>query len=122
MCGLLLYQNLPKWYNVERKDIIMATDKSYGELQAEVKQTLEKWAPLIEKCGHLENLDEKLILANILEKMSKKSSGAKGQDYVLEPDESLNVVNTTGTKRLVVEYDDNGELGVMRQRLDWVND
>ena len=105
-----------------RKDIIMATDKSYGELQAEVKQTLEKWAPLIEKCGHLEDLDEKLMLANILEKMSKKSSGAKGQDYVLDPDESLNVVNTTGTKRLVVEYDDNGELGVRRQRLDWVND
>ena len=105
-----------------RKDIIMATEKSYGELQAEVKQTLEKWAPLIEKCGHLENLDEKLILANILEKMSKKSSGAKGKDYVLDPDETLNVVNTTGTKRLVVEYDDNGELGTVRQRLDWVND
>ena len=93
----------------------MATEKSYGELQADVKKTLEKWAPLIEKCGHLETLDEKLIFANILEKMS-------GQDYVLKPDESLNVVNTTGTKRLVVDYDDNGELGVRRQRLDWVND
>jgi hypothetical protein len=55
--------------------------------------------------------------------MSQKSQDANGeQDYVLKPDETLNVVNTTGTKRLVVEYDDNGELGVMRQRLDWVND
>ena len=101
----------------------MATEKSYGELQADVKKTLEKWAPLIEKCGHLETLDEKLIFANILEKMSQKSQDANGgQDYVLKPDESLNVVNTTGTKRLVVDYDDNGELGVRRQRLDWVND
>ena len=101
----------------------MATEKSYGELQADVKKTLEKWAPLIEKCGHLETLDEKLIFANILEKMSQKSQDANGgQDYVLKPDETLNVVNTTGTKRLVVEYDDNGELGVCRQRKDWVND
>lgn len=120
--GLLLYYSFWKWYNVARKDIIMATEKSYGELQADVKKTLEKWSPLIEKCGHLENLDEKLIFANILEKMSQKSQDAKGKDYILEPDETLNVVNTTGTKRLVVEYDDNGELGVMRQRLDWVND
>lgn len=100
----------------------MATDKSYGELQEEVRKLLIKWQPLIDKCGHLEELDEKLLLANTLEKLSQKAQGVKGKDYVLDPDETLNVVNTTGTKRLVVEYDDNGELGTVRQRLDWVND
>ena len=102
----------------------MATnDKSYGELQEEVRKLLIKWQPLMDKCGHLENLDEKLIFANTLEKLSQKAQGViKGKDYVLDPDETLNVVNTTGTKRLVVEYDDNGELGTVRQRLDWVND
>lgn len=100
----------------------MATDKSYGELQEEVRKLLIKWQPLMDKCGHLENLDEKLLLVNTLEKLSQKAQGVKGKDYVLEPNETLNIVNTTGTKRLVVEYDDNGELGTVRQRLDWVND
>ena len=100
----------------------MATNKSYEELQGEAKTILMKWQPLLEKCGHLETLEEKLILANTLEKLKQRAIGEKGKDYILDPEESLNVVNSTGMKRLVVEYDDNGELVVSRQRLDWVND
>jgi hypothetical protein len=100
----------------------MATDKSYAELKDDTAKILSKWAPIFEKCGHLEDLDQKLFLANTLEALRSKAAGATNGDYVLSRDQELNVVNYDGTKRLVVSYDDNGELGVSRQRLDWVND
>jgi hypothetical protein len=100
----------------------MATDKSYAELKDDTKRILEKWQPILERCGHLEELEEKLFLANTLEALKNKAAGATNGDYVLSRDQDLNVVNYNGTKRLVVGYDDNGELGVCRQRLDWVND
>lgn len=100
----------------------MATDKSYAELKDDTAKILSKWAPIFEKCGHLEDLDQKLFLANTLEALRNKAVGATNGDYVLSRDQELNVVNYNGTKRLVVGYDDNGELGVSRQRLDWVND
>lgn len=100
----------------------MATDKSYAELKDDAAKILSKWTPIFEKCGHLEDLDEKLFLANTLEALRNKVSGANTGDYVLSRDQELNVVNYDGTKRLVVSYDDNGELGVCRQRKDWVND
>lgn len=97
-------------------------EKSYADLQEEARKIIVKWQPLLEKCGHLESLEEKLVFCNTLEKLSQKSREALGSDYILDPDQTLNVVNQTGTKRLVVQYDDNGELVVQRQRKDWVND
>jgi len=99
----------------------MADDKSYFELKEDASKLIKKWQPILDKCGHLENLDEKLLLVNTLENLRNKAMGGSG-DYILAPDQELNVVNQTGTKRLVVSYDDNGELGVCHQRLDWVND
>ena len=99
----------------------MADDKSYSELKDDDAKLLKKWQLILDKCGHLEDLDEKLLLVNTLENLRNKAMSGSG-DYVLAPDQELKVVNQTGTKRLVVSYDDNGELGVLRQRKDWVND
>ena len=51
----------------------MTTEKTYDELGKEANSILIKWQPLLEKCGHLETLDEKLILANTLEKLKQKA-------------------------------------------------
>lgn len=99
----------------------MATAKTYENLQDDVKKTLMKWQPLIEKCGHLETLDEKLLLANTLEKLASKAQGVQGPDYVLSHGETLNVVDQSGTNRFVLEYDDNCVLCANHQHKDWVD-
>ena len=100
----------------------MATAKTYEDLQDEVKKTLMKWQPLIERCGHLETLEEKLVFCNTLEKLSQKSREALGSDYILDPDQTLNVVNQTGTKRMVVSILPDGDFHFIRQHKDWIDD
>ena len=99
----------------------MTSDKSYAELQGEMKKTFEKWQPILERCGHLEELEEKLFLANTLEALKNKAQGVQGIDYVLPDGGTLNVIDQTGTHRLVIEYDDNLVLCANRQHKDWVN-
>ena len=99
----------------------MAT-KTYEDLQDDVKKTLTKWQPLIEKCGHLETLDEKLLLANTLEKLRETAYGSGDGSRVLHKNETLNVVNPSETNRLVISYDEKDDFKVVRQRKDWVND
>jgi hypothetical protein len=99
----------------------MATDKSYAELKDDTKRILEKWQPILERCGHLEELEEKLFLANTLEKLTSKAQDVQGIDYVLPDGGTLNVIDQTGTHRLVIEYDDNLVLCANRQHKDWVN-
>ena len=53
----------------------MATDKSYSELREDIKKILEKWQPILERCGHLEELEEKLFLANTLEALKNEAHG-----------------------------------------------
>lgn len=103
----------------------MATDKSYSELKDEAKKILTKWAPIFDKCGHLEELDEKLFLANTLENLRAKAMSANGgstESYTLQPNEVLNIVNTTGTNRLVLSYDEKGYFNIVHQHKDWIND
>ena len=92
------------------------------ELSDDEQKLVEKWQPLFDKCGNLSTDEQKFLLASTLEALRNKASGAKGGDVVLEDNGTLNVLNVAGTKRLVVEYDDDGELCVQRQRKDWVND
>ena len=101
----------------------MATTKTYEDLQDEVKKTLMKWQPLIEKCGHLETLDEKLLLANTLEKLRETAygSGDGSRSHVLHVNETMNVVDPTETNRLVISYDGKGNFNVIPQHKDWVN-
>ena len=99
----------------------MAIEKSYAELQGEMKKTLKKWQPILERCGHLEELEEKLFLANTLESLKNKAQGVQGIDYVLPNDGTLNVIDQTGTNRLVIEYDDDGVLCANRQHKAWVD-
>ena len=101
----------------------MASTKTYEDLQDEVKKTLLKWQPLIEKCGHLETLDEKLLLANTLEKLRETAygSGDGSRSHVLHANETMNVVDPTETNRLVISYDGNGNFTVIPQHKDWVN-
>ena len=75
----------------------MATDKSYAELKDDTKRILEKWQPILDRCGHLEELEEKLFLANTLEKLTSKAQGVQGTDYVLPDGGTLNVVDQYGT-------------------------
>ena len=100
----------------------MAT-KSYEDLQDDVKKTLMKWQPLIEKCGHLETLDEKLLFANTLEKLRETAygSGDGSHSHVLHANETMNVVDPTETNRLVISYDGKGNFNVIPQHKDWVN-
>ena len=101
----------------------MATAKTYEDLQDDVKKTLIKWQPLIEKCGHLETLDEKLLLANTLEKLRETAygSGDGSHSHVLHVNETMNVVDPTETNRLVISYDGKGNFTVIPQHKDWVN-
>lgn len=99
----------------------MATDKSYAELQDEMKKTLEKWQPILERCGHLEELEEKLFLANTLEALMNKAQSVQGTDYILPVGGTLNVIDQSGTNRFVLEYDDEEVLCVKHQHKDWVN-
>lgn len=92
------------------------------ELSEDEKKLVKKWQILIDKCGDLSSNEQKLLLASTLEALRNKATAAGGNNVVLADTDTLNVVNMDGTKRLVVEYDDNGELGVTRQRKDWVND
>lgn len=100
----------------------MATDKSYAELKDDTAKILSKWAPLLERCGHLETLEEKLVFCNTLEKLSQKSREALGSDYILAPNQTLNVVNQTGTKRMVVSILPDGDFHFVRQHKDWIDD
>ena len=101
----------------------MSTAKTYDDLQDDVKKTLMKWQPLIEKCGHLETLDEKLLLANTLEKLRETAygSGDGSRSHVLHANETMNVVDSTETNRLVISYDGKGNFNVIPQHKDWVN-
>ena len=99
----------------------MATDKSYAELKDDTKKILEKWQPILDRCGHLEELEEKLFLANTLEKLTSKAQGVQGTDYVLPDGGTLNVVDQAGTNRFVLDYDDNGVLCANHQHKDWVD-
>ena len=101
----------------------MATTKTYEDLQDDVKKILMKWQPLIEKCGHLETLDEKLLLANTLEKLRETAygSGDGSRSHVLHENETMNVVDPTETNRLVISYDGKGNFNVIPQHKDWVN-
>ena len=96
----------------------MATTKSYEDLQDETKKILKKWQPLIEKLGHLENLDEKLLLASTLEKLRNETGSGS---YTLHQNEIVNIVDPTETNRLVVSYDGKGNFHVTPQHKDWVN-
>ena len=100
----------------------MAT-KSYEDLQDDIKKTLMKWQPIIEKCGHLETLDEKLLLANTLEKLRETAygSGDGSRSQVLHANETMNIVDPTETNRLVISYDGKGNFNVIPQHKDWVN-
>ena len=98
----------------------MAT-KTYEDLQDDVKKTLMKWQPLIEKCGHLETLDEKLLLANTLEKLRETAYGSGDGSRVIHANETINVVDPTETNRLVISYDGKGNFTVIPQHKDWVN-
>lgn len=99
----------------------MATDKSYAELKDDTKRILEKWQPILERCGHLEELDEKLFLANTLEKLTSKAQDVQGIDYVLPVGGTLNVVDQSGANRFVLEYDDDEVLCANHQHKDWVD-
>ena len=44
----------------------METDKSYSELKEDASKLIKKWQPILDKCGHLEDLDQKLLLVNTL--------------------------------------------------------
>ena len=97
----------------------MATAKTYEDLQDDVKKILMKWQPFIEKLGHLENLDEKLLLASTLDKLRNENS-ASGS-YTLHQNETVNIVDPAETNRLVVSYDGKGNFNVIPQHKDWVN-
>ena len=101
----------------------MATTKTYEDLQDDVKKILIKWQPLIEKCGHLETLEEKLLLANTLEKLRETAygSGDGSNSRVLHANETMNVVDPSETNRLVISYDGKGNFNVIPQHKDWVN-
>ena len=94
----------------------MATNKD------EANNILAKWQPLLEKCGHLETLEEKLIFANTLETLRNKATGAAAGDHVLPTGETLNVVNQTGTKRLVISLPKDGDFNIVHQHKDGIDD
>lgn len=98
----------------------MATDKNYSELKDDAKKILTKWAPILDKCGHLEELDEKLLLANTLENLRNKATNGSG-DYILPDGETVNIVNQTGTKRLVVKILPDGDFHALPQHKDWID-
>lgn len=99
----------------------METDKSYSELKEDASKLIKKWQPLLDKCGHLEDLDEKLLLVNTLENLRNKAMCGSG-DYILPDGETLNVVNQTGTKRMVVTLLPDGDFHFIRQHKDWIDD
>ena len=100
---------------------IMATEKNYSELKGEATNIIEKWKILLEKCGHLETLEEKLLFANTLETLRNKAAGASGGDYILPDGETVNIVDPTETHRLVISHDGKGNFTVIPQHKDWVN-
>ena len=99
----------------------MATAKTYEDLPENEKKTIIKWRPLIEKLGHLETIDEQLLLANTLEKLRETAYGSGDGSHVLHANETMNVVDPTETNRLVISYDGKGNFNVIPQHKDWVN-
>lgn len=92
------------------------------ELSEDEKKLVKKWLPLLEKCGDLTTNEQKLLFASTLEALRNKATAAGGSDIVLEDNGNLNVMNVTGTKRLVIGYDEKGEFEIVHQRKDWVNE
>ena len=92
------------------------------QLTEEEDKIIKKWAPVFQKCGNLSTNEDKVFLANTMEALRQKAVDTNAHDRILAPGDTINVVTPTGTNRLVIYYDDNGDFKVVRQHKDWVND
>lgn len=93
-----------------------------AEMTEDEKRIVKKWQPILEKCGNLSTNEQVTFLANTLEALRQKSIDSDSNDKILALGDTLNVVDTTNTSRLVISFNPGGEFVVVSQHKGWIDD